>query len=170
MPPGLFLQDAKTPSPEVETRGARDRLQQRAAAASESYFEFSEAWANLSIRCPHVARWGRSLLASPLFHRLDEFAVGYSLGGCSPALPASASPTGFIFILPVEAVKHRRRRLGSCAVEVSRCVATDKRFYPASALKSRFGATCRPSPARPARDDVPTLASRHIAGDFFCRN
>ena len=106
----------------------------------------------------------------PLFHRLDEFAVGYSLAGCSPALPASASPTGFIFILLIEAVKHRRRRLGSCAVEVSLDVATDKRFYPASALKSRFGATCRPSPARPARDDVPTLARRHIAGDFFCRN
>jgi hypothetical protein len=27
-------------------------------------------------------------------HRLDEFPVGYSLTGCSPALPVSASPTG----------------------------------------------------------------------------
>jgi len=27
-------------------------------------------------------------------HRLDEFPAGYSLTGCSPALPASASPTG----------------------------------------------------------------------------
>ena len=26
-------------------------------------------------------------------HRLDEFPVGYSLAGCAPALPASASPT-----------------------------------------------------------------------------
>ena len=170
MPTGLFSQDVKTPSPEVETCGARDRLQQRAAAASESYFEFSEAWANLSIRCPHAARGGEAFCPRPLFHRLDEFAVGYSLAGCSPALPASASPTGFIFILPVEAVKHRRRRLGSCAVEVSRCVATDKRFYPASALKSRFGATCRPSPARPARDDVPPLARCRIAGGFSYRN
>ena len=30
----------------------------------------------------------------PRSHRLDEFAAGYSLAGCSPALPASASPAG----------------------------------------------------------------------------
>ncbi len=30
----------------------------------------------------------------PRSHRLDEFAASYSLAGCSPALPASASPTG----------------------------------------------------------------------------
>ena len=29
-----------------------------------------------------------------LAHRLDESPVGYSLAGCSPAEPASASPTG----------------------------------------------------------------------------
>jgi len=28
-----------------------------------------------------------------LIHRLDEFPAGYSLAGCSPAEPASASPT-----------------------------------------------------------------------------
>lgn len=27
-------------------------------------------------------------------HHSDEFPVGYSLTGCSPALPVSASPTG----------------------------------------------------------------------------
>src|SRR5271168_771521 len=30
--------------------------------------------------------------ARPPCHRLDEFADGYSLTGCSPALPVSASP------------------------------------------------------------------------------
>jgi hypothetical protein len=30
----------------------------------------------------------------------DEFPVGYSLAGCSPAEPASASPTGTIFSCP----------------------------------------------------------------------
>jgi hypothetical protein len=30
---------------------------------------------------------------SVLAHRLDEFPAGYSLAGCAPALPASASPT-----------------------------------------------------------------------------
>src|SRR5437763_3391125 len=27
-------------------------------------------------------------------HRLDEFPAGYSLAGCAPAVPTSASPTG----------------------------------------------------------------------------
>jgi len=30
---------------------------------------------------------------SVLAHRLDEFPAGYSLAGCAPAAPASASPT-----------------------------------------------------------------------------
>jgi hypothetical protein len=30
----------------------------------------------------------------------DEFPAGYSLAGCSPAEPASASPTGTIFSRP----------------------------------------------------------------------
>jgi hypothetical protein len=34
------------------------------------------------------------LPSSPRSHRLDESAAGYSLTGCSPALPVSASPTG----------------------------------------------------------------------------
>ena len=32
-------------------------------------------------------------------HRLDEFPAGYSLTGCSPAAPASASPTGVEYML-----------------------------------------------------------------------
>jgi putative transposase len=35
---------------------------------------------------------GATTAAAPT-HRLDEFPVGYSLAGCSPAEPASASPT-----------------------------------------------------------------------------
>ena len=37
---------------------------------------------------------GASLAASTPAHRLDEFPTGYSLAGCSPAGPASASPAG----------------------------------------------------------------------------
>jgi hypothetical protein len=33
-----------------------------------------------------------------LAHRNDEFPVGYSSAGCSPALPASASPTSGIMV------------------------------------------------------------------------
>ena len=36
---------------------------------------------------------GASISASASAHRLDEFPIGYSLAGCSPAEPASASPT-----------------------------------------------------------------------------
>lgn len=32
-----------------------------------------------------------AISAAPGAHRLDEFAAGYSLAGCSPAEPASAS-------------------------------------------------------------------------------
>ena len=34
-----------------------------------------------------------NLVGAPA-HRLDEFPAGYSLAGCSPAEPASASPAG----------------------------------------------------------------------------
>jgi hypothetical protein len=36
----------------------------------------------------------RSDCCRPAPHRLDEFPAGYSLDGCSPAEPSSASPTG----------------------------------------------------------------------------
>ena len=40
-----------------------------------------------------VRLWNREQPAGrSLVHRLDEFPAGYSLAGCSPALPASASP------------------------------------------------------------------------------
>ena len=32
---------------------------------------------------------------APGAHRFDEFPAGYSLAGCSPAEPASASPAGY---------------------------------------------------------------------------
>ena len=36
---------------------------------------------------------GARLSADAPAHRLDEFPIGYSSAGCSPAEPASASPT-----------------------------------------------------------------------------
>jgi len=43
----------------------------------------------------HQAKTPRSSAgATPRSHRLDEFPTGYSLAGCSPAEPASASPAG----------------------------------------------------------------------------
>lgn len=66
--------------------------------------EFFQASGNLSIRCEP---WNREqLVGCSLIHRLDEFPAGYSSAGCSPALPASASPAGTILQrtgLPVDA-------------------------------------------------------------------
>ena len=36
--------------------------------------------------------------AAPGTHRFDEFPAGYSLAGCSPAEPASASPAGYSIV------------------------------------------------------------------------
>jgi hypothetical protein len=45
-------------------------------------------------------------------HRLDEFAASYSLAGCTPALPASASPAGSILKQPAETVNRSLPKVG----------------------------------------------------------
>src|SRR5271165_6537597 len=45
--------------------------------------------------------------SSPRSHRLDESATSYSLTGCSPALPVSASPAD-LYIHAVQAICQRR--------------------------------------------------------------
>ncbi len=57
--------------------------------ASMSFFRHAEIYRPMS-----VSSWrslGAATAAAPT-HRLDEFPAGYSLAGCSPAEPASASP------------------------------------------------------------------------------
>ncbi len=44
-------------------------------------------------------------------HRSDEFAASYSLAGCSPAEPTSASPAGSILNRPAELVNHHLRQV-----------------------------------------------------------
>ena len=48
----------------------------------------------------------------PRTHRLDEFAASYSLTGCTPALPASASPAGSILRQPAKTVNRSLREVG----------------------------------------------------------
>jgi hypothetical protein len=55
--------------------------------------------------CAGAKQWP----ASPRSHRLDESATGYSLAGCSPALPASASPAVF------HAAPNRRKQSSATA-------------------------------------------------------
>ena len=60
-----------------------------------------------------VSGWRRSCFRlRPRSHRLDEFAASYSSAGCTPALPASASPAGSILNQPAESVNHQLRRVG----------------------------------------------------------
>src|SRR5579863_1580001 len=58
------------------------------------------------------ARRRSSFPPRPRSHRLDEFAASYSSAGCTPALPASASPAGSIFDHPAETVNHHLWRVG----------------------------------------------------------
>ena len=65
-------------------------------------------------------------------HRLDEFPVGYSLAGCAPAEPASASPTGSHY-----AAKGRRRQS-----KTSERSTVSKLFVsPQGASPNRFAAS-----------------------------
>ena len=58
---------------------------------SSTMFVFQILWLGAARRSWEPQRGGHGSA-----HRLDEFPVGYSLAGCSPAMPASASPTGRI--------------------------------------------------------------------------
>jgi putative transposase len=50
-----------------------------------------KAWGNLSVRCWAKSR-ERHLYTAPGTHRRRSVPAGYSSAGCSPAVPASASP------------------------------------------------------------------------------
>ena len=55
------------------------------------------------LRKPNLTEQGRgSTQATAPFHRGDEFPTGYSLAGCAPAEPASASPVNGSIGGPVE--------------------------------------------------------------------
>ena len=55
------------------------------------------------LRKRNLAEEGRgSSNATAPFHRWDEFPTGYSLAGCAPAEPASASPVNGSIGGPVE--------------------------------------------------------------------
>ena len=55
-------------------------------------------------------RLRRPLHGRPNVHRYDEFPAGYSLVGCAPAEPASASPAG----------AHPDAEEGRCTIEKQR--------------------------------------------------
>jgi hypothetical protein len=57
-------------------------------------------------------------------HRLDEFAASYSLAGCTPALPASASPAGSILKQSAATVNRTLRTVGDFST------GTMRNFHP----------------------------------------
>jgi putative transposase len=57
--------------------------------ATMSFFRHAEIYRPMYVSCWRSL--GATTAAAPT-HRLDEFPAGYSLAGCSPAEPASASP------------------------------------------------------------------------------
>ena len=64
-----------------------------------SFPRHREIYRSDDIRRLRVRR--EQLESHSLAHRVDEFPVGYSLAGCSPAEPASASPTGDYYVKTV---------------------------------------------------------------------
>jgi hypothetical protein len=91
--PGAEPADTNAPQQILRRRRLRPRLCRRKAGFR---YEFSEACGNLAsdvVVC-FCGSARRSHCCRPAPHRLDEFPAGYSLDGCSPAGPPSASPTG----------------------------------------------------------------------------
>jgi len=69
---------------------------------------------------------GAGFAANAPAHRLDEFPAGYSLAGCAPAGPASASPTGSDYAVQSSCRASSFHRTANCVLTV--CVSTrDKR-------------------------------------------
>jgi hypothetical protein len=61
---------------------------------------------------------GASLAANASAHRLDEFPAGYSSAGCSPALPASASPAGHQYAVMSSCRSSTFHRTANCVLTV----------------------------------------------------
>ena len=64
---------------------------------------------------------GASPAANASAHRLDEFPAGYSSAGCSPALPASASPAGHQYAVMSSFRSSAFHRTANCVLTV--CVS-----------------------------------------------
>src|SRR5260370_40763227 len=78
--------------------------------------------------------------ASPLPHRLDESATGYSSVGCSPALPASASPAGF-HVVPNSRNSQALLNLLNCTTEQVCGIFNPRDNFPGLATQNVFAGT-----------------------------
>ena len=81
-----------------------------------------------------------ALRPTPPAHRLDEFPAGYSLAGCSPAAPASASPTEYEYAVMSSCRSRAFHRTAYCVLTV--CVSPGgKRTYALTAEQPELLAT-----------------------------
>jgi hypothetical protein len=61
---------------------------------------------------------GATTHSHALAHRTDEFRAGYSLAGCAPAGPASASPAGEHLAIPSLRCPNETQRTASSVLTV----------------------------------------------------
>jgi hypothetical protein len=75
---------------------------------------------------------GASPAANAPAHRLDEFPAGYSLAGCSPAVPAAASPAVYEYAVMTSCRSRSFHRTVNCVLTV--CVSQGGKRTLISAL------------------------------------
>ncbi len=99
-------------------------------------------------------------------HRLDEFPAGYSLAGCAPALPASASPTGFQYAIGSSCRSRSFQRTANSVL--TGCLSTGGRR--SSAFSPHFQLhNCAAPEASIIRDDVREIVSDLLREDQYRR-
>src|SRR5258708_6833429 len=81
---------------------------------------FAAAFCMSFLRHPEIfpSDGGARLAADAPAHRLDEFPAGYSLAGCSPAEPASASPAGHHYAVMSSCRSRSFQRTANCVLTV----------------------------------------------------
>ena len=80
-------------------------------------------------------------MANAPAHRLDEFPAGYSLAGCSPAWPASASPTVYEYAVIPSYRSRSFHRTVTCVLTV--CVSQGGKRSSLERRSSHYEG-CRP--------------------------
>src|SRR5690242_18547584 len=96
---------------------------------------------------------GARLAANAPAHRLDEFPAGYSLAGCSPAEPASASPAGHQYAVMSSCRSRTFQRTANCVLTV--CLSPGGKGTPA--LKCNYCRWCSEIRVQQSSTDNGTL-------------
>src|SRR5262249_6101585 len=118
--------------------GAKHKGGRFAAASSMSFLRHQEIF---------PSDGGANLTANTPAHRLDEFPAGYSLAGCSPAWPASTSPTGTEYAVQSVCWSRTFHRTARCVLTI--CVSRGDKV---GCGRSSSVSTTRRNPGRILRE------------------